>query len=532
MIIAEARDRGLRHFFGIPGGGSPLDMMEAGRTRGVDFVGVSHESSAGIMAAYNGIMHGTAGLALAVKGVGAANLVGGAVNSHFERMPLICLCESSPGSFTQTDLVQHCGHDGLFGGVAKHMDTLRAETAAQSVQDAVFHATDGRPGAALINLPSDQGATECGSPLPARSPQASAAPDAVDIAAARAMIEGASKPVIIAGTDVVRESATAELLRLAEGIEAAVIVNMDARGVFPESHARWGCVMMGAPSPIVEAEFLGRADVVLLAGADAMMAHAPWSLDVPTCELVARSEYETLTTPKVRVDGDLKNTLAQLSSMIQQGFGEDEIREIREAGMKRFERPAQARFAAHDILEIARRVLPPETILISETGIYIPMLETPMWPVEEYGLYYGTAGGRTMGLTIPALLGAKLARPELPMAGIGADGSLLMRLGELEVYARAGVSAPLIIINDQALGTMKSRQKMRGMPEYKLGLHPVEFADVARACGLKGATVETPEEFEKELKRAVEADFTTLIDARVDASAYQDSFGPMIGVFD
>ncbi len=510
-------------------------MMEAGRTRGVDFVSVSHESSAGIMAAYNGIMHGTAGLALAVQGVGAANLVGGAVNSHFERMPLICLCESSPDSFTQTDLVQHCGHDGLFGGVAKHMGTLRAETAAQSVQDSVFHATDGRPGAVQINLPSDQGAAECGDPLAATPPKASAAPDDGDIAAARAMIEGAGKPVVIAGTDVVRDGATAELLRFAEGIEAAVIVNMDARGVFPESHARWACVLAGSPSQLVETEFLKRADMVLLAGVDAMMSHVPWSSEVPTCELVARSEYETLTAPTVRVDGDLKTTLATLSSVKQPGFGEGEIREVRDAGMKHFERPAEARFAAHDILEIARRVLPPETILISETGIYIPMLETPMWQVDEYGMYYGTAGGRTMGLTVPALLGAKLARPEVPMAGIGADGSLLMRLGELEVYARAGVAAPLIIINDQALGTMKSRQKMRGMPEYELGLHPVEFADVARACGpavLRGATAETPEEFEKELKRAVEADSTTLIDARVDASAYQDSFGPMVGVFD
>ena len=130
---------------------------------------------------------------------------------------------------------------------------------------------------------------------------------------------------------------------------------------------------------------------------------------------------------------------------------------------------------------------------------------------------------------MPALLGAKLAQPQTPMAGIGADGSLLMRLGELEVFARTGVAAPLIIIDGQALGTMKSRQKSRGMTEYSLGLHPVNFADVARACGLRGATVDSPESFEAELKEAVDADVTTLIDARIDAQAYQDSFPPMIG---
>ena len=55
-----------------------------------------------------------------------------------------------------------------------------------------------------------------------------------------------------------------------------------------------------------------------------------------------------------------------------------------------------------------------------------------------------------MGLTVPALLGAKLARPDVPAVGIGADGSLLMRLGELELFARTGVAAPIVIINDQA----------------------------------------------------------------------------------
>ena len=115
-------------------------------------------------------------------------------------------------------------------------------------------------------------------------------------------------------------------------------------------------------------------------------------------------------------------------------------------------------------------------------------------------------------------------------AALTADGSLLMRLGELEVLARAGVAVPLVIINDRALGTMKSRQKSRGMTEYELGLHPVDLAAVARSCGLDGIVVESPESFEQALKDSLHAECSTLIDARVDAQAYQDSFGPMVGL--
>lgn len=116
------------------------------------------------------------------------------------------------------------------------------------------------------------------------------------------------------------------------------------------------------------------------------------------------------------------------------------------------------------------------------------------------------------------------------MVGIGADGSLLMRLGELEVIKRSGVAVPLVILNDQALGTMKSRQKSRGMPDYGLDFSPVDFAAIARACGLQGVQVDRPEALEKELQRAMVSSTSTLIDARVDSQIYQDSFGPAIGV--
>ena len=105
-----------------------------------------------------------------------------------------------------------------------------------------------------------------------------------------------------------------------------------------------------------------------------------------------------------------------------------------------------------------------------------------------------------------------------------------MRLGELEVIARTGISIPLIIINDRALGTMKSRQHSRKLPDFGLDLHPVDFSAVAKACGLQGATVKSPEAFRQELRLALQADRTTLIDARIDPAAYHESFGPTIGV--
>ena len=87
-----------------------------------------------------------------------------------------------------------------------------------------------------------------------------------------------------------------------------------------------------------------------------------------------------------------------------------------------------------------------------------------------------------------------------------------------------------MIVNDQALGTMKSRQKARGMAEYELDLHSVDLAATARAGGLEGVVAQTPEELEKALGDAMDSPRTTLIDARVDPQPYQDGFGPMVGL--
>ena len=527
--MSTAREQGLEHFFGIPGGGSPLELIDAGRQVGVQFVNVGHESSAAIAAAYYGQLKGTVGLAMSIRGVGAANMTGGVTNVFFERLPLVGICEAPPVSIFPTESVQQCDQIHLFEGVSGYQSTLTAEGASEMIHQAFFQAADGRPCPSILHLPAGLGELK-----ETQSPQKNfaAQPPSVDESALdglREFFKKHSRIVILAGADVIRCGAMHELLEFAEAQQAAVLVTMEARGVFPESHCRWAGVFLGIFNPnVIESRVFQQADAVALIGVDAMMTHAPWKVELPACELVARPEYSTMSSPVVRVNGDLKSILRRLADGRSVGFSEMDIKQLRSGILPYFKRPSKARFAAQDIIEITRELLPAEGILLSETGAYVCMLEH-LWLVERPGTYMGTSGGRAMGLTVPAALGARLADRERPMVAMGADGSLLMRLGELEAFARCGVALPLVIINDQALGTMKARQRSRGFADYGLDLHPVDFAAIARASGLQGVTVKTPEAFRRELTRALASDRTTLIDARVDPRPYQDSFGPTIG---
>ena len=237
--------------------------------------------------------------------------------------------------------------------------------------------------------------------------------------------------------------------------------------------------------------------------------------------------------------GRAASALASLASLpgFQRGFSESDVSAIRARVLDRcFARPAvpasaASTLTAHDVITTTRALLDRDTgRLFGETGIFVIMLEA-LFPVDRPNLFFGTTGGRSMGLTLPALIGQRLALPNTPMVGIGGDGSTLMRLGELETMARAckGHPLPFVVLNDGALGTMKSRQRARGLPEFTLGLDGVDYAAIARACGCGGVTATTPDAFRAALKDALAADGPVVIDAKVDPRVYHDSFSATIG---
>ena len=180
---------------------------------------------------------------------------------------------------------------------------------------------------------------------------------------------------------------------------------------------------------------------------------------------------------------------------------------------------------SQQFIEISKEILPKDGLLFTETGAFIALLENT-WKFDVPLKYFGTSGGRTMGLMIPSYIGGSLAtNNEIPLIGIGADGSTLMRLGEFETIKRSNLKWPIIIINDAALGTMKYRQGFRGYDDYGLDLEMVDFAGVAKSCGLNGETANNPEDFRKVLRTSFNSEVTTVIDARIDARIYQDNFG-------
>ena len=533
LFMKIAKEMKNDHFFGIPGSGVPLDLMDSGKNIDLHFINVAHESTAAIAAGTYGLIKESAGLCLGVKGVGAGNLAGGAANAYFERMPVVCVCETTPNYSYENEMVQHADHQGLMKSVTKSMVTLSENNPAQLIRDAFNTSIDGMPGPVLIDFPSDMGLIEAEDTI-YESKDKTNNSYTKNIKETINLINNSKKPMLLIGDGVRKHNAINEVVKLSEKIGAGVLSTMKARGVFPENHKRWVGVStaFGQGNNSRPNILTSGSDLIILIGADQMMTHVPWPKGtMDTVEIVSNEKFKTLSTdPKIVCSGNLKDLVKMLmDSNEKTGWKTDEIQQIYKDIAPRFSRPKNAIFAVQDILEISKEILPKDGLLFTETGAFIALLENT-WKFDDPLKYFGTSGGRSMGLMIPSYIGGSLAtNNQVPLIGIGADGSTLMRLGEFETIKRSNLKWPIIIINDAALGTMKYRQGFRGYDDYGLDLEMVDFSGVAKSCGLNGETTNNPEDFRKVLRNAFNSEVTTVIDARIDARIYQDNFGGTIG---
>ena len=534
LFMKITKEMGNNHFFGIPGSGVPLDLMDNGREIGVNFVNVAHESSAAIAAGTYGLVNKTAGLALAVKGVGAANLVGGIANAYFERLPVVCVCETTPNYSYENEMVQHTDHKKMMGTLTKMMTTISTDNPSKTILDSYNIASSDIEGPVLIDFPSDIGLADIEESIYEKKNNNYKKVNEDLNKKIINIINSSKKPLVVVGDGVRKSEAIKELLIFVKKINPAVLSSMKARGVYNENEQNWLGVMtdFNENQNTHTGSVISKSDLIINIGVDQMMTHAPWPKGKKDIiEIVSSNQEKTISNdPLITYAGDIKEILNNITNGVKNnGWGNEELKDINNNLLDRFTRPPDARFTAHDIFDVCKDVLPENSNVYTETGAHIRLMEQT-WKFDQPLKFFGTSGGRTMGLMIPSFIGGVLGtNNDVPSIGIGADGSTLMRLGEFETINRAKIKWPLVIINDGALGTMKYRQGFRGYKDYGLDLTMVDFSKTAKSCGLNGETVDNPEDFKKVLINSLRKEKTVVIDARIDPDAYQDNFGGTIG---
>jgi len=532
-ILRSLEAEGVEVMFGLPGGAIlPLyDAIARGTT--VRHVLARHEQGAGHMAEGYARASGKVGVAVATSGPGATNLVTPIADAWMDSTPLVCITGQVRSFLIGTDAFQECDITGITIPIVKHSWLVQDVRELPHVIKAAFHvARTGRCGPVLVDVPRDVQEAELdfsypdAVSLPGWKPPRRGHPR--QIAAAAQAVTAAERPILYVGGGVLNAHATDELLELAERARLPVVTTLMAKGAFPESHELF------AGHPGMHGQkwsnwALNKADLILACGSrfddrvtGKVSAFAPGStvvhLDVDAAEI---SKIRHADIPVV---GPLKPVLAELTSTIEPVENRTEpwlrqIAEWREQFPLRYGNGTDM-LKPQRVLEALQELTAGRDDVVWTTGVG----QHQMWAMQyvqcDHPRTFITSGGLgTMGYGIPAAIGAKAARPDATVVCVDGDGCFQMTGQELATAVLEELPIVVVIVNNGYLGMVRQWQDMffeERFSQIKLTHTVPDYAQLARAYGALGFTVESEDELEEALAEALASGRTAVVDARVD----------------
>ena len=531
-LIASLEKENVDIVFGLPGGAN-LPIYDELVDANFRHVLVRHEQAAGHMADGYARIKRKSGVCLATSGPGATNLITGIATAHADSIPMIAITGQVPLAMIGKDAFQETDIIGISNPCTKYaFQPRKAVEIPEIIKKAFYIAESGRPGPVLVDIPKDvqQEKAEITFPdlIKVRGYKPAFDPDLSQIQKAIDLIMKAEKPILMAGGGVILSGAFHELQALAEILMCPVVTTFKGKGAFPENHplAMGPIGMHGhaeANKIIIEADCIiaigarfsdrsvGRFDEF---GKGMSIIH----FDVDPAEIGKNKSVD------VAVIGDVKSSLRTIVKMLTtKGMRRDpdnswlkrrkELIEYYVSTIKDYSREITAK----KTLKKLRELLPRESIVTTEVG-QCQMWASLHFDVISPGTFFSSTGLGTMGFGFPASIGAKAAKPDVPVVDIAGDGSFNMTENSLAVSVLEKLPVIVFLLNNYMLGMVAQWQRTFYNRRY-MGVQQnrcPDYVKLAESYGAQGIRVQSMNELDKAIKTAINSDVATVIDIPID----------------
>lgn len=531
VVAQELRSAGVDRAFGLPGG-EVLVLLDALRRAGISFTLCRHEAVAGTAAAVYGKLRRTAGVAVATLGPGAANLMLPLANAWLDREPLLAITADLPVSWPVSHTHQRLPLHEVYRPIVKHVEAVTPLDPQSAVQRALWACTSEPQGPAYLTLSAEdavQSASllhEGGHPTaPVLTGQEENARRAAHELAQR--LAAAERPLVIVGLGVRPERAPL-LRQWLRSWRLPVAVTPKVKGLIDEQDEATDFVGVvgGMAIDDLMMEAVQRADLIVGFGFDPVEVDKTWHAHLPIVWVLESEQAAGVLPRRDVLLVDQGALLVALDELAPPRVWERPFRDIQmerqaiAAGRSRV--PAQG-LAPVRIVSVFANVLPPETIVTTDVGSH-KYLFGQFWPSRYPETFWMSNGLSGMGYGLAAAIGAKLARPEVPVLAALGDGGFSMVCQELETARRVGAPVIVLVIADRSYSLIRIGQENRGLPRYGVDFEPIDSVLVARACGCEGMVARTAEELAVAAEQALvatRAGVPFVIEVPLDAEAYR-----------
>lgn len=524
LFVQCLENEGVEYIFGIPGEEN-LDVMDSLIGSSIEFVTTRHEQGAAFMADVYGRLTGKAGVCLATLGPGATNLVTGFADANMDRAPIIGI--AGQGATTRMHKESHQVLDlvNLFAPISKYSVQIKEpEIVPEIVRKAFKYAQAEKPGGCFIDVPENIAAMSLSvdkQPLKVQSAKAPVPPQD-KIRQAAQVINAAKFPLVMAGNGVIRAGASDNLVEFAEKLNLPVATTFMAKGAIPFSHElSLGTVGLQARDYV--ACGFDRADVIICVGYDMVEYHPHlWHKDKDKKIIhidMNAAEVDEHYIVECGVIGDIGEALKGIAS---------ETRRVNDNNHATLRETIVEELAAHKdndawplkpqrIIWDIRQALNDEDIVVSDVGAH-KMWMARMYQAERPNTCIISNGFASMGIGVPGVIAAKLARPDVTALTVTGDAGFMMNSQELETALRYNIPIIILIWTDSEYGLIKWHQLRRFGRDTNIHFNNPDFVKYAESFGAKGYKIEKAQDLIPTIRQAIEDNTVVIIDCPVDYS--------------
>ena len=529
ILIRCLREQGTDTVFGYPGG-CVLDIYDAIYRDGtLKHVLTAHEQGAAHAADGYARATGKTGVVIATSGPGATNLVTGIATAYMDSVPLVAITGNVTVSNLGRDSFQEVDIAGVTMPVTKHNYIVKdVKQLAATVREAFYIANAGRKGPVLIDIPKNIQTEKCEYEETPRKRHTPKPVSPASLAGVKAALEGAKRPLILAGGGVIGADAAENLAAFAKKMQAPVCSTLMGLGAYPASDKQF-LGMIGMHGTDAAAKAFRRADVIVACGmrfSDRVAGDRAKFREGKTIVQfdVDAAEIDKNVTTDLSVMADLNEIFKALLPQLAQAERREWLKEV--AAYRDYEAEHfDSSLPAYKILSALQEFTDADTPVATDVG------QHQMWAAQyckfEKPRTFITSGGLgTMGFGMGAAIGACVGTGRRTVLVTG-DGSFHMNLNELCTAVSQNLPLVILLMDNNTLGMVRQWQTLFYGKRYSQTTldRRTDYVKLAEAFGAKGYVIAGDADVEPILKKAFAEKMPVLVDCKI---GIDDKVLPMI----
>jgi sulfoacetaldehyde acetyltransferase len=527
---------GIKHAFGIIGS-AMMPISDLFPVAGIKFWDAAHECNAGMMSDGFTRASGEMSMMIAQNGPGITNFVTPVKTAYWNHTPLLLVTPQAANKTMGQGGFQEVEQMALFKDMVAYQEEVRDPTRIAEVLNRVIMQAKRASAPAQINIPRDYWTQVIDIDLPAVIDFELPSGGDKAISKAAELLSNAKNPVILNGAGVVIGNAISDSMKLAERLDAPVCCGYQHNDAFPGSHPLFAGPL-GYNGSKAGMELISQADVVLALGTRLNpFSTLPgygidyWPKKASIIQVDINADRIGLTKPvSIGIVGDAKKVAGALLLKLGANAGDNGRQERKAVIAKTKSMWAQEltsmdhedddpgttwneRARGREPEKMSPRMawraiqsaLPKEAIISSDIGNNCAIGNA--YPTFESGRKYLAPGlFGPCGYGFPAICGAKIACPDVPVVGFAGDGAFGISMNEMVSCGRddwPGIT--MVIFRNYQWGAEK-RNTTLWYEDNFVGTEldtGVSYAKIAQSCGLIGVQVDGMDSLRDVLDEAI-----------------------------